>query len=400
MACVTFSNQAGAQTISGLVLDSATNQPISFVHIYDQLLGYGTTTNSDGEFEITLTRSGVPKSLTFSHIAYKSVQVTVTTDTTLALYLISDVITLGDVVVDGSAREVAEMVKQKLKEDFEQLKFAKSFYRQISKRDTTAFEWIESFVDVAYNSTGVKKFNIDQARYAGKKKKTPQDWYMSSRNHMYISYYSLYSPKSEKKSVAVPFSESQFDDYRFFVESKYLKGTDTLVNVSFSATASIDSELAPHGNFTFNLSKGLLFEVVIILDELGFEMSELPAGFPVKLRTENDRGNIRFMYTMDESNGLELIHSTVNYDFFVDDQVFPSMVESRLIFYEKLRKEPRKLVKPDSGTDFLGAFYNAKYRPNFWKDNPIIKLTREERMVIASFENDNAFGTFFKGKDK
>jgi len=35
-------------------------------------------------------------------------------------------------------------------------------------------------------------------------------------------------------------------------------------------------------------------------------------------------------------------------------------------------------------------------KPKFWRDNPVITLTPEEKAIIATFEKENAFGTYFK----
>ena len=67
-------------------------------------------------------------------------------------------------------------------------------------------------------------------------------------------------------------------------------------------------------------------------------------------------------------------------------------------FIYRETKRHRKLLEPGSGLDFIAKLWNARYRPRFWRKNPVMKLTREEEEIIRSFKKDNAFGTYFKGR--
>ena len=86
----------------------------------------------------------------------------------------------------------------------------------------------------------------------------------------------------------------------------------------------------------------------------------------------------------------------------IDDSLYSSVVKSRLIIYEWETKRHRKLLKPSPGLDFTAKLWNARYRPRFWRKNPVMKLTREEEEeeIIRSFKKDNSFGTYFKGRKK
>jgi len=393
-----ISTSSVCQTVSGIVLDFTKNTPIALVHIYDRQSGFGTTSNSDGEFEISLPKSNADTDLTFSHIGYKTISIAIKKDTVITLFMQSDITSLDEAVVYGSVREIASKVKEKLKRNAEKMKYGRAFYRQITKKDTLPVEWIESFVDVAYDITGLKKLNVKQARVAARRILKPTDMYIPSKNHIYSSFFQLYREVNNPGNVAIPFSENQFDDYSFYLEKRYLKGQDTLVSVSFSAESTIEAAIAPQGNFTYNLSKDILVEVSIQIEQVGMRMYNVPKDFPIKIRTDNASTEVHFSYSLDKKNELEVIYSSMNFDFFLDEVLYPSNVESRLIFYETLRKKPKKLIQPDNRTNFLEKFYNSKYRPKFWKHNPVIKLTKEEEGIINSFEKENAFGTYFKGK--
>ena len=63
--------QAFAQKISGKVTDKKTGEPVSFMNVYYEGKGVGTTTDLDGNYVVE-SRVGLNE-LTFSFVGYKTV---------------------------------------------------------------------------------------------------------------------------------------------------------------------------------------------------------------------------------------------------------------------------------------------------------------------------------------
>jgi len=76
--------------------------------------------------------------------------------------------------------------------------------------------------------------------------------------------------------------------------------------------------------------------------------------------------------------------------------VLKATVNSKAVLFEKNTKKFRNLREPSLELEDLKSVSKVRYRKRFWKDNPIIKLTSEEEKIIRSFEEENAFGTYFK----
>ncbi len=56
--------------LSGKVVDLQTAEPIPFVHIFDEYKGFGTTTNTKGEFNMIIPDSLQELDFIFSHVGY------------------------------------------------------------------------------------------------------------------------------------------------------------------------------------------------------------------------------------------------------------------------------------------------------------------------------------------
>ena len=77
--------QAFAQKISGKVTDKKTGEPVSFMNVYYEGKGIGTTTDLDGNYTVE-SRVGLNE-LTFSFVGYKTKVVKLPRKPTTSLYI-------------------------------------------------------------------------------------------------------------------------------------------------------------------------------------------------------------------------------------------------------------------------------------------------------------------------
>ena len=388
-----------SQTISGKLIDAVTKEPIEMAHIYSKESKVGTISNANGEFILMLPERKAEQAIMISHIGYQSLTLTKTVLNGNTIEMIPDLVLLEDVVVGNDAYKLAEKVLYLLRENSQIQKFGKAFFRQYTLKDDDPKEWVEAFLNISYSGVGLREFSIKQARIAKKLARNKKEYFLSVIDFMYFSFHKAYRTKTA--SIVIPFSELDFEKYHFYEEKKYTKGRDSLVKVVFvpHQVAPADTIVAK-GNFLYNKSQNQLIQLQFILeDDLGIEINN-KSDKVEKIEITNPVYTITHNFTGLENNFISGIDAAFKYDLNIDDSLYSSMVKSRLIIYEWETKRHRKLLKPGSGSDFIAKFWNARYRPRFWRKNPVMKLTREEKEIIRSFKKDNAFGTYFKGRKK
>lgn len=103
---ITFIN---AQTITGVVLDQKTNEPLESVAVYFDNTTIGTSTNDKGEFSISYFEH-ITSPLIFSYLGYKKISLSdYTTNKMYKVLLMEDINTLDEVVIstnDGMPYEI------------------------------------------------------------------------------------------------------------------------------------------------------------------------------------------------------------------------------------------------------------------------------------------------------
>lgn len=99
---ITLSFAASAQfTITGVVLDSASREPLSAASVFCQNTTLGTTTNKQGEFSLSLKSGGYD--LIFSYTGYKTQQTRVTGEMSrLEIIMVKEDKSMGEVVIKSS----------------------------------------------------------------------------------------------------------------------------------------------------------------------------------------------------------------------------------------------------------------------------------------------------------
>ncbi|OBX26899.1 TonB-linked SusC/RagA family outer membrane protein [Gelidibacter algens] len=91
-------SQAQESTVTGTVTSAEDNLPIPGVNVLVKGTNRGTSTDFDGNYSLQVAKGEV---LEFSSIGFKSVDITIDSQTTLNVGLVSDVEALGEIVVIG-----------------------------------------------------------------------------------------------------------------------------------------------------------------------------------------------------------------------------------------------------------------------------------------------------------
>ena len=99
-----WAESAVAQIIRGVVLDSATQKPLPYVHIGIPGKNMGTISRDDGTFQVDLEKATSQDSLTFSSIGYRMERISQSewSQSPLRVYLAPQTYTLREVLVEDS----------------------------------------------------------------------------------------------------------------------------------------------------------------------------------------------------------------------------------------------------------------------------------------------------------
>ncbi|MFT7056181.1 MAG: hypothetical protein ACJAR3_001812, partial [Roseivirga sp.] len=278
-----MSNILLCQKISGKLIDSNTQEPISFAHIYSEDPKLGTISNDKGEFNLMIAEGNDGIRLVISHIGYKGIKLAVKQDTSFTLQMIPDVVTLEEFTIDASAKDLARTIFEDLKSSQMEKKFGKAFYRQLSMKDTFATEWVEAFYDISYSTAGLNELAIDQARVAESKSRDKNDLHLSSINFGYLTGIPIYS--ESQGGIASPFSASYFEDYNFQIVEKLKKSDDILVKVSFSPSPGLTAPIRAYGSFIYNISQKAMMSINLFFDSsLGVQVNQIQNGMRVEIQ--------------------------------------------------------------------------------------------------------------------
>jgi hypothetical protein len=128
----------------------------------------------------------------------------------------------------------------------------------------------------------------------------------------------------------------------------------------------------------------------------GLGAEELRSFTEDSLSVSNPSYSWYYSFSGTEKNEINYILCEYIFDLRVNDVVKNSIVSSKTVLYEKNERKFRRLNKPSLELEDLKSVSNVRYKKRFWKDNPVIKLTDKEEKIIQTFEEENAFGTYFK----
>ena len=138
-------------------------------------------------------------------------------------------------------------------------------------------------------------------------------------------------------------------------------------------------------------------QMMVIMDsDLGMKIDESHLNKEAALKNSQYRFAFEFSRTAD--NLPELIEVTYTADLHYGEKVSAMNTHSTFIVYAPNTKRHKKLFKPTVDNNFYQEFKEARYRPGFWRDNPVIRRTAAEERIIQEMEAAGAFGSYFKGK--
>jgi hypothetical protein len=384
-----------SQSIEGIVIDSITREPIPYVHIYSEKLEVATISNEEGKFILEKRERSIE--ITFSHISYKSQKiVSKDNESFLRLSLIPNETILSEVVVSDKAYEIAKKALDKYKKSTDTFHFGKAFYRQTTKSGEKPTEFIETFNNISFTSSGIGKYNIYQSRFA-KSKYEIDDPYMSLSNFSYLAFGFKIFSKLEK-NIAKPFNIKHFDQFSYSIKSYFEKDGVKYALLEYKPLDSLNKD-SFNGSFTVNLvTNSVINFVADTKSSLGVDTLTFTKDAKVLKKAIAINHSFKWMLNFSELNEesqLEYINLTGSFDWIKNEKLETTKLTSTLIVFEKDSKRKKGLKEPDIKQNDIAAVKKVKYNPKFWKDNPVVKRTQSEEDIISYFEKSNSFGNYF-----
>ncbi|MCK5207980.1 MAG: carboxypeptidase-like regulatory domain-containing protein, partial [Cyclobacteriaceae bacterium] len=203
-------------TVRGKVIDELNGSPIPFAHISLSGTFKGTSSNEDGEFEISLTK--LPSELLISHLSHEKKLIYVYNEAQeLEINLAPSQMTLQEVTIKAKRNNNAiyQLVKKaydRLSKSELDMKYGKAFYRQKSQREERYTEIFELFYDVKYTDTGIKDWAVQEGRYAFQNG-NEYDIFLYNKNFTLLSrLFSIRQPATESYLIPVNPDVKKFFD--------------------------------------------------------------------------------------------------------------------------------------------------------------------------------------------
>lgn len=387
-------NSIFSQDIEGVVIDSTTQEPIPYVHVYNEKFEIGTISNEEGKFILKIEEKNIE--ITFSHISYQSQKVSIKGNQKfLRVNLLPSETILSEVIVNDEAYKVAKGVFNKFASN-ESVQFGKAFYRQITKSREKITEFIETFNDISFSPVGIEKYDIFQSRYA-KAKLSVDDPYMSFTNFSFLTFsYKIFTEKAG--DVAKPFTNNHFEDFTYSIKSYFERDGIKYAIIEYEPNSNLNKP-SVSGSFTVNLTtNGVVKFVANTKSSLGVDTLTVTKDGKVikKLRAFNH--SFKWIFTFNDFDGknqLEYINVIGSFDWMKNDNLETTKLTSTLVVFEKDSKKKKGLKAPNIKQNDIAAVKKIKYNPKFWKDNPVVKRTQSEEDIVSHFEKSNSFGNYF-----
>ncbi len=160
-----FSSYASAQVaVRGMLVDEITKAPIRGAGIINSDGGRGTLSNEEGEFELIVQK--FPVTLIFSHVSYKKMQKEVVDKSYQKISLPLAIIELAEAQVGNPAIAIINAVVWKAQADSTATFYRKAFYQKTSQYRGNYTKIHESFMNVAWSTTGVVEWKPLNVRVA------------------------------------------------------------------------------------------------------------------------------------------------------------------------------------------------------------------------------------------
>ena len=379
--------KVSAQKISGRVVDSVNNQPVPYASISVLNSPLGTTSNAEGEFELSST--WLPGNLVISDLNHIRDTLRVIKNEFIQVRLQPTTIMLPGVAVTSFTGDLLKKAYRKLRSNNNVYWYSTAFYRQVTRLDNQVTEIQEMVWDTKSNNSGLEGIALKQARYGEKKKALInfKDFPNFTRS---VKIYSSAKDTSIITNVVGP-NVDQFYNLKLIGFTQ--NGPREQVEIGFTTKS---------GANTRNISGSVL------LDNNTYQVLRFRVNTPdihygsnnptFSFRNSTTAFEITFQPVSANESTLDFIRvshqSTLHRPLQSEIKI---EVNSITTFYNGQAGPADVTYAPASENQLsLKTLKKTAYSAEFWRNNSAIKRTPTEEETIASFEQSGIFGTMSK----
>jgi len=386
-----------AQSFSfkGKIFDQETHASLGYATISLKGKSVGTISNSDGEFELTVSESNVNDTLLFSMLGYSSYQMIVNQTSPnkfLTISLKNTPVILKELVVTAdvlSPNEIFKKAYQNIKLTFPQEPYTlKSFYRQLNTENNKNVLLVEAAVDIYDDRYQLNKsFKLEEQVIVNQVRASSSNFKNSNKNYfeesntltwLLLFNFTKYRNKYVMERTNFTLDSMLYqDDKLVYVISSVSSGSQLTNRFTFHIDAErlaflkIKNESIAHeGKFLQN------FDVPVSQDQS--KVFKLIASRQ-EYQFKEYRGRMYLEQARSFSKGQIINTNTNTIEWTLTD-------ENSLVVYEVLTRDVKtpKEDNMDKGKNL--KYLNKKYDPDFWDNGNRIKLTPLTRKQRADLE--------------
>lgn len=378
-----FGPVASAQRLTGKVLDASTGQPVPYASISVLNSPQGTTSNTEGEFEIGAV--ALPGKLVVSELGHQRDTVAVATAQPLQIRLQPTSVLLPEVQVGSYLSELIAQTYRQLRRSNSQKIYGQAFYRQITRIAGDATEVQEMVWDASTSSAGMEGTALAQGRFA--KKKALLNFNNFS---VYTKKYVVFSPEDDStQKNLIGLHTDQYLSLKLLGVTQ--NGSQQLVEVGFVSKAESTTRHA-RGSMVIDETTHQLLR--LRLETAGMKTKSNNPLFKFK----NEVVQLEWAFQPRPSGAATLDYLKVDYQTNLGRVMKPDLpihVTSFASFYDGQPTPTAGVTYAPAkdGEVDLAIIKKTTYDPAFWQKNAVVKRTPLEDQVMKTFEQKGAFGT-------
>ncbi len=298
-------------TLTGKVIDGSTNEPLPFANIYFEKLGTGTSTNSDGEFRITVPESD--QKITVSFVGYKTEEINLPAGRLhdfLLIKLYSTDLLLQEVTVYAKTEDSKDLALSKLSIQSERI-------TEISPSMPDVMRSVQALPGISSNNEFSAEFNVrggnkDENLVLVNGAQVYQPYHIKEAANASVGIFNVELIKKVDMSTG-GFSARYGDKMSSVLNIEYREGNKKKYTGAATLSlayldAFVEGPLSKKGSFIFGARKSYLEYVLSLLPYEDITIAK-PSFYDVQ-------GVLSYNFTPKNKVLLEFIHSG---DSFVYD---------------------------------------------------------------------------------
>lgn len=370
------------QDLSGKVLDAQTGQPVPYASV--SLVGttQGTSSNAEGEFK--LRGAKLPGRLLVSELSHRTDTLTVTGTQFVLARLQPSTIALPEVQLGSYTTEVLKKAYRQLQRTQEQKSYSQALYRQVTTLDQEPTEVQEMVWQAKSGNAGVEGTAMTHGRYAKKKALLNfKDFSLYTRGIAMAAF------TADSAAGVMPLSLNPGANNTLRLVGVTENGERQLVEIGFRNKAQPENE---YGSVLIDAATYQVLRYRTTTQALNVKVNN-PA-----FKLTGQTSTLEWVFHPIVAGAPILDYVKVEYRGILHRPIkadVPVQASSFLFLYDSQREVPSSVtyLAAKKGLTDLEAIKATSYHAAFWQNNSAVKRTPLEEKIIASFEQQGAFGT-------